>query len=184
MRTSLLALALFTSTCFLAVQIADSTQAVPVSASRPLPHAVKNEVPESCPVTKPLTHPFEPPSPYPQRAGPDEFWIGTNKLWIGVRRDGTWEKLPQWPDGTYRQKLFWWHQGYDVRHDPQPKLLVSGKRLDSSAPPIRSEASNGWTDDAHHPFIVNGINLPSLGCWKISGRFEDTELSFVVWVTQ
>jgi len=182
MRSSMLALVLLTPICFAAIQIPYSTGAVLVSASRSLPHPAKDKVPESCPITKPPTHPFVPPSPYPNETGPDGFWIGTNKLWIGLRRDGTWEKLPQWPDGTFRQKLFWWHEGYNARRDPRPNLKVTGKRLDSPAPPIQSEASNGWTSDADHPFIVNGINLPSFGCWRITGHFEDAELSFIVWV--
>ena len=182
MRSSMLALALLTPICFAAMQTPHSTGAVLVSASQPLPDPAKDKVPESCPITKPPTHPFVPPSPYPNETGPDGFWIGTNKLWIGLRRDGTWEKLPQWPDGTFRQKLFWWHEGYNARRDPRPNLKVTGKRLDSPAPPIQSEASNGWTGDADHPFIVNGINLPSLGCWRITGHFEDAELSFIVWV--
>jgi hypothetical protein len=181
MRSSMLALVLLTPICFAAMQIPQSTGAVLVSASRSLPGPAEDQVPESCPVTKPPTHPFVPPSPYPNETGPDGFWIGTNKLWMGLRLDGTWQRLPQWPDGTFRQKLFWWHEGYNARRDPRPSLKVTGKRLDSPAPPIQSEASNGWTDDADHPFIVNGINLPSLGCWRITGHFEDAELSFVVW---
>jgi hypothetical protein len=152
LRNSTLALALLTPMCFAAGQISHSTGAVLISAPRSLPDPAKDKVPESCPITKPPTHLFLTPSPYPNETGPDGFWIGTSKLWIGLRRSGTWEKLPQWPDGTFRQKLFWWHDGYSARRDPRPNLKVTGKRLDSSAPPIQSEASNGWTDDADHPF--------------------------------
>jgi hypothetical protein len=65
-------------------------------------------------------------------------------------------------------------------------LKVSGKRLDSSAPPLATDehANTGWKDDPNHPFIVTGIDIPTLGCWQITGRFKDAELSFVVWVTQ
>jgi hypothetical protein len=65
-------------------------------------------------------------------------------------------------------------------------LAVTGKRLDSPAPPLQMDehANNGWTGDPDHPFIVVGINLPALGCWKITGHYKDVELSFVVWVTQ
>lgn len=184
MSRSLFALVSFTLISFVVMRSPDSTQAVPVSAWRPLPLTVKNEVPESCPVTKPPTPPFVPPSPYPQETGPDGFWIGTNKLWIGLRRNGTWEKLPKGPDGTYGQKLLWWHQGYDLHNTLHPPLKVTGNRLDSPVPPLQSGVSHGWTNDSNHPFIVNGINLPSLGCWRITGRFEDAELSFVVWVTE
>lgn len=184
MRKSFLALALFASVYFVAVRAPCSSEVVPVTVSQPQRNQAKNVIPESCPVTKPPAPPFVPPSPYPKESAPDGFWFGTDKLWINLRRDGTWQSLPHWPNGTFRQKLFWWHEGYDHWRDPRPMLRVTGKRLDSPAPPIQSEVSHGWTNDAEHAFIVNGINLPSLGCWQISGRFEDTELSFVVWVTK
>jgi hypothetical protein len=30
--------------------------------------------------------------------------------------------------------------------------------------------------------MLVGIDLPTLGCWKITGKYADAELSFVVWV--
>jgi hypothetical protein len=145
---------------------------------------MKTEVPESCPVTKPPARPFIPPWPYPNKTSEGSFFLGTNKLWIHLRADGTWQGLPLWPDGTIRQKLLWWREGYDLHRNPRPPLKVTGNRLDSPAPPIQSSVSNGWTDDSEHGFMTNGINLPGLGCWKITGRYEDdAELSFVVWVT-
>jgi hypothetical protein len=151
----------------------------------PLQDGVQKEIPESCPVTKPPAHPFIPPPPYPSEISPDGFWFGTNKLWTRLLADGTWKGLPRWSDGTFRQKLLWWHEGYDWHHEPRPRLKVTGKRLDAQAPPLQSRVSNGWgEDDPDHPFITNGINLPALGCWRVTGRYEDAELSFVIWVTQ
>ncbi len=146
----------------------------------------RKQIPESCPVTKPPAQRFVPPSPYPDKTSPDDFWFGTNGLWTNLRADGTWASLPRWPDGTFRQKLFWWSEGYDWHHDLQPKLKVTGKHLGSPSLPLQlaEHASHGWTDDPDHPFIVVGINIPALGCWKITGRFKDAELSFVVWVTE
>jgi hypothetical protein len=58
-------------------------------------------------------------------------------------------------------------------------------RLDSSAPPVllADRASNGWQQE-DQPFMVVGINLPTLGCWKITARYQDAQVSYVVWVTQ
>lgn len=146
-----------------------------------------DDVPTTCPVTKPPTPAFVPPAPYRDKTDPRSFWFGTEKLWSRLRSDGTWKGLPHYKpdDPTFRQKLFWWRQGYDVRSEPQPKLTVTGMRLDSSAPPVllADRASNGWQQE-DQPFMVVGINLPSLGCWKITGHYEHEELSFVVWVTQ
>jgi hypothetical protein len=143
--------------------------------------------PESCATTKAPVEPFVPPSPYPTKTDRDDFWFGTNKLWTQLRKDGTWQGLPQWADGTFRQKIFWFSEGYSWHRAPQPRLEITGQHLDvpASAPlKLLDVASNGWTNAAEHPFIVSATNLPTLGCWKITGHYEDGELSFVVWVTE
>jgi hypothetical protein len=179
MKSHLFPLFIFTVTA------AISPQALQSSRSR---QDADNDVPQSCPVTKPSAHPSVPPAPYPNDIGPDSFWFGTSKLWAFVHKDGIWKGLPHYrpTDTAYRNKLFWWREGYDGMHDPQPKLKVTGERLDAAAPPLQSDeqANAGWKDDSKHPFIVAGIDIPTLGCWKITGSFRDEQLSYVVWVTQ
>jgi hypothetical protein len=180
---------LLTPSSFTAVQALALTQSARISATqRPLLYAVPEQVPESCPITKPPAHPFVPPSPYPSQISPDGFWFGTGKLWTQLPTDGTWKGLSHYrpTDTAFRQKLFWWREGYDWRNDSQPKLKVTGKRLDSTAAPLVSgeHAEAGWKGDSSHAFMVVGIDIPSLGCWKITGRIEDAELSFVIWVAQ
>lgn len=181
---------LFTPICFVAQQTPHSTQAVLLSASRQ--GSVGKEVHESCPVTKPPTNPFVPPPPYWTDHGLDAFWFGTRKLWIMLPNNGIWHVLPIDSKGriahaprdiaAYSQKLAWYREGYDWHSDPQrerPMLKVTGERQDAPAPPLEAHA-NAVT--ASPPYIMVGIGIPTLGCWKITGRFEDTELSFVVWV--
>jgi len=61
-------------------------------------------------------------------------------------------------------------------------LIVSGERLDAAAPPLlASEATNAYAADIGSAMLV-GVDLPTLGCWKITGKYSDSELSFVVWV--
>jgi hypothetical protein len=169
-------------------QTINSTQAGFASSSQYLSDAVKNEVPESCPVTKRPFNPFVPPSPYPHQTNPDGFWFGTEKLWLLLPTDGTWKGLGHYnpTDTAFRQKLLWWHEGYDWRKDSRPKLKVTVERLDSKAPPLvgGEHANAGWQGDSNHAFMVVGIDIPTLGCWKFTGHFEDTELSFVIWVAQ
>lgn len=140
-------------------------------------------VPESCPVTKPSDRPFVPPAPYPSAGA---FWIGSEKLWTNIAADGVWNGLPHYTpeDSRFRQKLFWWHQGYDWRNENSPELRVSGTRLDAPAPPIEMDAhaNAGWTNDRDHPFMVVGIFIPTVGCWKVTGSYRGEELSYVVWV--
>lgn len=141
-------------------------------------------VPDTCPVTKPYqTSLFVPPSPYAPKAPKDHFWFGTDKLWTVLPETGKWGQLGHYKPGdpTFRQKLFWFRQGYDWRTEPQPRLKITGRRLDSSAPPLLSGTSNGW-QQPDQPFMVSGINFPTFGCWEIKGQYEDDELTFVVWV--
>jgi len=148
--------------------------------------AKSHDVPETCPVTKSSDSSFVPPSPYPTKPSKGSFWFGTDHLWTALPVDGTWRGLPHYTpsDPTFRQKLFWWRQGYELRTEPQPKLTVTGRRLDSAAPPlIADRASNGWVQ-RDQPFMVIGINFPTLGCWEMKGHYRDDELNFVVWVAR
>jgi hypothetical protein len=148
--------------------------------------AKEGDVIATCPVTKPLDPPFVPPSPYPANPSKHSFWFGADRLWTALPVDGTWKGLPHYTpsDPTFRQKLFWWRRGYDRRAEPQPKLTVTGRRLDSSAAPLLADpAHKGWVQE-DQPFMVVGINFPALGCWEIKGHYRDAELTFVVWVAQ
>ena len=94
---------------------------------------------------------------------------------------GLWERLPH-NDGVFVQKVFWWSRGYDYQTDPEPNLIVTGRRLDAPAPPLTaSGATNGSRGDIGS-FMVVGIDIPTLGCWEITGRNVGAVLSFVVWV--
>jgi hypothetical protein len=147
-----------------------------------------DDVPETCPITRAPALPFIPPWPYPLKAGPGEFWFGTDSLWTALRADGTWRGLPHYTpsDPTFRQKIAFWLRGYVVRREPQPKLTVTGRRLDSPAPPLLADkiTNNAWVQ-RDQSFMGTGINLPTLGCWgEITGHYRDEELTFVVWVAE
>src|SRR5215469_6392919 len=77
-------------------------------------------IPETCPVTKPPDKPFVPPSPYPRDNSKNDFWFGTNQLWTILPADGTWNHLGHYTpdDPTFLMKMFWWHEGYDYRKEP------------------------------------------------------------------
>ena len=143
--------------------------------------------PDSCPITKPPLMAFIPPSPYPTELPADSFWFGTEKLWTILSMDGTWKLGHYRPeDSAFRNKLFWWHLGYDWRAENPPNLTVTGKRLDAPAPPLATDehANAGWTSDQNHAFMVAGIFIPTLGCWQITGDYKGDRLTFVVLVRQ
>ena len=136
--------------------------------------------PADCPITLPQKPPFVPPPPYDHLGFEGEFWYGSNSLWTAVRQNGTWEALPHNPEG-YTQKVFWWREGYSVGEEPEPALTVTAERLDGKAPSIQgSKATNASASDIGSAMLV-GVDLPTLGCWKITGKYRDAELSFVVW---
>jgi hypothetical protein len=143
------------------------------------------EPPSSCPITKPSDPPFVPPVPL-QASG--ATWIGSAKLWTFVPADGVWRALPHYTpeDSRYRQKVFWWSERFDWRTENPPDLTITGQRLDGASIPLSSDpnANAGWTNDRNHPFMVDGIFIPTLGCWKITGHYKNEELSYVVWVTK
>ena len=45
-------------------------------------------------------------------------------------------------------------------------------------------ADHGNSVTTRPPLMVIGINLPTLGCWEITGRYESDELTFVVWIAE
>jgi hypothetical protein len=170
---------------FLVWSDADLAESIQAAVSQ-FPQASPNP-PDSCPVTKPPWMAFIPPSPYPTELPADSFWFGNEKLWTSLTMDGTWKLGHYRPeDSAFRNKLFWWHEGYDWRTDDPPNLTVTGKRLDAPAPPLTTDdhANNGWTNDSHHPFIVAGIFIPTPGCWQITGDYKGDRLTFVVMVGQ
>jgi hypothetical protein len=131
---------------------------------------------------------FIPPSPYLTELPADSFWFGNEKLWTSLPMDGTWSGLPHYKptDSAFRNKLFWWHEGYDGRTENPPNLSVTGKRLGAPASPLTTDehANSGWTNDSQHPFMVSGIFIPTLGCWQITGDYKGEKLTFVVLVGQ
>lgn len=136
----------------------------------------------SCPVTRSSDPPFIPPPSYRQD-GPssDQFWYGTDSLWTALPEGGVWSALPHNPEG-YTQKLFWWRKGYSWREEPEPKLAVTGRRLDAPAPPLKaSKATNAFAEDIQSAMLV-GVDFPAPGCWEISGSYAGSNLSFVVFV--
>jgi hypothetical protein len=143
---------------------------------KPAPH-------NTCSVTKPATQPFVPPPPYPAKPSRGGFWFGTDRLWTALPVTGTW-RLGHYThdDPTFRQKLFFWRQGYDARAEPRPNLTVSGRRIDSSAGPLQTDGKGNGGRTKDDQFIVTGISFPTTGCWEITGRYENDELTFVVWV--
>ncbi|NJC96986.1 MAG: hypothetical protein C3F07_11610 [Anaerolineales bacterium] len=138
--------------------------------------------PDDCPVTTASDGTLQAPAPYsPSAPWEGIFWYGTENLWTALNDDGVWTGLPYHEDG-YTQKIFWWSTYYSLPDEPEPALLVTGQRLDAKAPPLGVYgATNAFADDTGEAMLT-GVEFPTTGCWKITGQYKKSELSFVVWV--
>lgn len=156
--------------------------AVPTMVVAVSPTATPAPGAADCPVTRPPEPPFTPPPPYsPSPSWGGAFWYGTNLLWTQLPTDGAWEGLSEGPYG-YTQKVLWWREGYSWKDDPLPDLTMTGRRLDAPAPPLAvSRATNAFAEDIQSAMLV-GVDFPTPGCWEITGKVVDKELSFVVWI--
>lgn len=108
---------------------------------------------------------------------PEGFkWVGTTSLAAQVPQDGHWSAMG--PEYNYRDKWWWWREGYRAREETQPKLSITAKRLDGPAPSVEiSNATNafgpGWDR------MLVGMEFPTAGCWEVIGSYHDQELRFV-----
>jgi hypothetical protein len=94
---------------------------------------------------------------------------GNGKLWAVLPLDGKLLATPE-KEGSLRWKFPWWRA---VRGP----LTVRGRRLDGPAGPLRAHIPAGYGETG---FQASGIFFPSEGCWEITGRAGDAELTFVL----
>lgn len=155
-------------------------------------------VPASCPVTRRPAKVFVPPAPYQCQMPENIFLLGTEKLWTDLSEPMIWQWAPHQPGHEQEvqpltAKTFWYRVGYDWRVEPQPKLTITGRRLDGPAPPLMvmtwprrnappAQATNAIMDNSGRGAMLTGVYVPVPGCWEITGDYEGDKVSFVVWV--
>jgi hypothetical protein len=76
-------------------------------------------------------------------------------------------------DGSIRAKVGWWRK--------HGKLVIRGRRLDGSAPPLRASGNSFYGDSGFQP---SSLVFPTVGCWRVTGSAGGAHLSFVVKVTK
>jgi hypothetical protein len=77
-------------------------------------------------------------------------------------------------DGTIRVKQGWWR-------GQAGRLLITGRRLDRSAPPARANVPTGYGDTGFTPVE---LLFPTTGCWRVDARQGTAKLSYVVRVVK
>ncbi len=135
------------------------------------------ELSSSCPATVAPSRSFAEPSP----SSASRFWYGSEALAVLLNRSGTWQGMG--PSHNYRNKLFWWRQGYIGATEQRPELIVSGRKLDGEAPPANvSRATNAYHKDFGGWAMLVGVEFPASGCWEVTGQYKGQTASFVVQV--
>lgn len=155
---------------------------VPASTQAPAAEVEAGIPPSDCPITRPGEVTFEAPEPFSNEAPwKGFFWHGSMDLWTVLPMEGGWAELPLNPEG-YTQKIFWWSDKFVLKDEPLPALVVSGRRLDEEAPPLKFYgATNAFAGDIGEAMLT-GVDFPTHGCWKVTGQYRKAELSFVVWI--
>jgi hypothetical protein len=70
---------------------------------------------------------------------------------------------------------WWWWRGV------RGSLLITGRRLDAAAPPLRADIPSGYGDIG---FQSTALTFPTEGCWEVTGTVGNTELTFVTLVVK
>lgn len=119
---------------------------------------------DSCPITRPNG------SAPPGSTFGAEFH-GNGALWVGVPPSNVVVRDPE-PDGSIAEKFGWWREATG-------RLEIQGRRLDQSAPPLRSGVPDGYGDTG---FQSSGLVFPTEGCWEVTGSVGTASLTFVTLV--
>jgi hypothetical protein len=136
-------------------------------------------VPSSCAVTRP-DPPFAAPSPYPSQP-PGRVWYGSEALWTMLMPNGeVWSGYPIGPGGI-TQKTFWFSTNWPgTAVEPVPAITVTGTRLDGSGSFTFGPGTNASAQFGEAMLV--GIEVPTPGCWQITGHYAGSQLSYVVWI--
>jgi hypothetical protein len=73
-------------------------------------------------------------------------------------------------DGSLQVKVGWFR-------GVKGKLTIEGRRLDARGSPLRARIPDGYGDIG---WQATGVIFPTPGCWEVTGRVQETRLTFVV----
>ena len=140
----------------------------------------RTPIPDSCPVTLPSEPRFIPSPPY-NDPGPDAaaFWHGSDALFVTLYSDGRWRGITE--AGKTRDKLFWFRKDAKWLGEYPYPLLVTARRLDADAPMLTVPRVTNAIMGRIESLLVM-LELPTGGCWQVTGNYKSDYLTFVVWV--
>ena len=120
--------------------------------------------------------------------GRTSFNVGTSRLAVSLPENATFvvgrgrALLEQ--DGSIRFKLGWLSPSGGPRGFPNGGPLVTGRRLDRSAAPLRVKMGVKSFALGSGEFYPSSLNFPTAGCWRLSARNADARLSVIVRVVE
>lgn len=141
---------------------------------------------DGCPLTIPPRPGFVPPEPYPPEPPFEQAWYGTPALWTLLDLTGQVWRVPVGKHGSVGDKTLWFSesfstaQGEDFSGDAD--ITVTAVRLDGSAPKVVEEGGVPSFNRDIKNFMLVALGLPEPGCWEVTGRYQGTELSYVLLV--
>jgi hypothetical protein len=154
-----------------------SVAAAPSASVRPSPSTPSAA---ACDVTRPNPV-FVPPKPF-LRTPPTNYasdWYGSEHLWTMLAYSGEiWQGWVASKPPVLPQKTFWWSADWKPGDEPEPTIIVTGRRLDGPGDFTYGPGTNASADFGTAMLV--GIDIPSYGCWELTARYRLATLSYVV----
>jgi hypothetical protein len=143
--------------------------------------ATENESVDNCIVTRSADASFVPSSPYLRdTTSSGMFWYGGEQLWTLLGSNSTWSQGPLDGCHGFCTKLTYWARNFDWRKEPEPKLMVTGWRLDHESPMVvGAQAYPVFVRGPMPAAMMTSVDIPTSGCWEITAKYRGQELSFV-----
>jgi hypothetical protein len=108
-------------------------------------------------------------------------WFGNEAFAAQLPAGGVWPTTA--PGHVIAVKLIWRSAGF--KPGMESSLAVTVKRLnEDQATAVVLGNTNAYAEDFGGWAMMTGIDLPSAGCWEITGRYRGEELRFVVETVQ
>jgi hypothetical protein len=140
---------------------------------------VNARVGTDCAVTVSPNPPFVPPFLKSINVPTGMFWYGDGELWT-LLDSNAWHGPNPADCRGYCTKLTYWDQAFDGRKEPEPTLIVTGRRLDREVPLVVATKAHAVFIKGPMPAaMMTTIDIPESGCWEITAKYHDHKLSFV-----
>ena len=98
-------------------------------------------------------------------------FLGNGEIWTVLWPEGV-VLIPRGrveDDGTLSMKFPWWRGVAGA-------LVISGRRLDAPSVPLRADIPDGYGPIG---FQATALIFANEGCWEVTGRVGEAELTFV-----